>query len=366
MGPGLTLQSSPGTSLNNTGISPWDQLTAIGQRNATNRTAAADAASYAAANITNNPVYGGGSTPPPATQSGGSTGGYTSGGGSYGGQSSSAYAAQQAAARATQLANAQTNVNDSMGNILNNFGTNAALNSANAYRGQVDTNLGQLASGQNQINSTRQNAELNRNISVNDLANTLRSGLRSTGVQLGNQNALDSSAAEGAARGYGQYGAQQTNDINGQTNLALTQADQAQSGLDAQAQQMHGSLENQKSSAIQSIQSNLGTYLKQLDDQAQAEGLSPLDYQGRIQNVIDDANKRLGDVDSYFGQQRQLAPYQAIGNEGAAQQAYQAFQNGAVPQNQSLYSFDRTPINGGQGQGAAPTVQLPLYTKRYE
>lgn len=363
-GGGLKAISIPGVngSLAPTSTDLFNQLQSVGARNAAND-ASIKAANdgfdaYAAQNMPSTSQYAAAHAPA-ATGNAGSSGGTTN----YAQQQASA----AAAANATRLANAQTNVNDSMGNILNNFGTNAALNNANVYRGQIDTNLGQLATSQNQINSTRQNAQLNRQMSVTDLANTLRAGLQSTGVQLGNQNALDSSAAEGAAKGYGQYGASQTNNINGQANLALTQADQAQGAQDAQQQTMEGSLQAQKANAIQSIQSNLGTYLKQLDDQAQAEGLHPLDYNGHIQSVVDDANNKLSALDSYFSQQKQGASYQRVSNDQAAQQAYDSFQKNNVPQNASLYSFNSAPVTG-QGvpvtPGGAPTVQLPLYTAR--
>lgn len=275
-------------------------------------------------------------------------------------------AVNAAAAQAASFkANQQQSINDSANTTVGQFGTNTFTNDAAQERSQADQNLATIMQSQQGINNTRTNAELNRQMSIQDLGNNIRSGLASTGVSLGNTNGLDSSAAEGAARAYNEYGAQNANDINGQANLALTQADQAQTGLEATKKQDVATLEKNKADAVTSVSNTLGLYLKQLDDTAQAEGLSPLNYQGLITTAVNHGQTALQSVEDQYNQALTGGVYSATSNDQAQQTANTDYQQGIQPVNQSSYTYNNAPITSlGNATTAAPTVNLPLYTKK--
>ena len=274
----------------------------------------------------------------------------------------------QAAAKANNQNLINTQQDQALALTRQNLGAGA-----NAQRSTADNFLQQLQQGQLGINQDRQLTQYNKLSSVNDLVNSIRNGINSGGVALGNANALNSSAAEGLARAYNAYGSQAQNSIEGQSNLAGLQDDQKQQLLQAQGGQYRNSLDSAKQQLVDNIGSDIYSRLNVLNAQAQAQGLSPIDIAGQKQALINEAQQKLQGVDDYFASM--LDPNQnpnmaQQSNDQAANQAYQTYTQGIVPQNAGLYSYDRTPTTTLQGQqvptdtNAAPIASLPLFTKR--
>src|SRR5258708_37769772 len=174
-------------------------------------------------------------------------------------------AVQQAAqAAAQQKALQQTSINNQI-NTWTNLEKQAASQNAADYRGTALNFVNALQQGQLGINQDRENTMLNKQISIQDLINHVRAGISGGQIGLGNMNALNSSAAEGLARAYGSFGAQQNNSIGAQANQALTLADEKQAQLDTQQQQDLGQLTTMKNTYIKNIGNDILTRLNSVD-----------------------------------------------------------------------------------------------------
>jgi hypothetical protein len=245
---------------------------------------------------------------------------------------------------------------------------------ANTQRASADNFLQALQQGQLGINQDRTLTQYNKLTSVNDLINSIRNGINSGGVALGNANALNSSAAEGLARAYNAYGTQAQNSIEGQSNLASLQDDQKETALQATGGQYRAQLAATRQNILDNIGNDIYSRLNVLNAQAAQQGLSPIDVAGEKQKIVADAQAKLQGVDDYFASMldpNNNAQMHNTNNTEASDQAYGAYTQGIVPQNAGLYSYDRTPVNsetaGGAtsaGSTAAPITSLPLFTKR--
>lgn len=284
------------------------------------------------------------------------------------GPSAAQIAAQQAAAaRAAQLATDQKMQQDNMNTILAQFGTVPLRSQAADIASRAAQYRGQYAAQQQSINQGVQNAELNRQIGIRDLSNTIRAGLNSGAISLGNANALDSSAALEMARAYGQYSDQQQNDINANAGAAITQGGQQEAQLKAQNQANLGVLATEKQTALQNAQTGLAFYLKQLDDQGQSQGLQPLHFNSAINNMLSSSQSELQAPINNLNTSVATDPtLQQMTPQAAAQIALQDYAKNALPTNLSGYTFNNTPLaQTPNAPKAAPTVQLPLYTNKY-
>lgn len=275
-------------------------------------------------------------------------------------------AQQAAAAKAAQLATDAKLQQDSMNTTIGQFGTGTADSAANNIQTGVQGDIAALQGSQQNVNNSVSNAELNRQLGIRDLVNTIRAGLASGAISLGNSNGLDSSAAEEMARAYGMYGNNQQNDINANANSALQEAAQAQQGVNNQKLVDQSSLESQKTNTLAQIQNSLGLYLKMLDDQGQSEGLGPLNYLTPInQNLASDNSLMQNNINA-LGTDLQAPVFTPLSPTQAAANALHAYSQNALPTNLSGYSFNTQPTAPSTTNlNTAPTVQLPLYTNKY-
>lgn len=270
-----------------------------------------------------------------------------------------------AAAHAQALANLRTNELNSMYATVGAFGTTPGMNDAADLQASAQGNLANIRADQAHINSNVQNAELNRQLGIRNLANTLRAGLNSGAVSLGNANALDSSAAQEMARAYGMYGDNQQNNINANANMALTQAQAAQANHGAMVAGDLAALKDKQATTLTGLQDELALFLKGANATGEQQGLQSVNYNQMINNALNPVNAALqGAVNTY---QTGLASpnMDIVTPQQAAATAYQDYTKNALPINLQGYNFNAAPASGTPSATPASTVQLPLYTNKY-
>jgi len=226
-------------------------------------------------------VNGGGGGTGPVVDDGSGGGG---GGGYAGGNAVAAKAA--AAKKALQL-----NVQGAQAGSKQ-----AARDTANKYRTDVQSFLDTTEAKQNQINTDRTGAKLNNIRTIASIVNAVRNGLKSGGVTLANMNASDSSASDALARAYAKEGNGQTADANNDYTLADNALVGQQALLDRSKQDSLGNFDSFRDTEIGRIRGDLTNKLQGFDAAAQADGGGGVDM-GIVDQVIAEAISQLSQVD---------------------------------------------------------------------
>lgn len=288
-------------------------------------------------------------TPPPVAPRPAATAG---GGGGGGGVAVDPNAAKIAMALSTgQDSQLQTGLAEASGQGAN-------------YQGQAGQLYGQLAQGQNTIDQARKNIGITQINSIKDLMNTIRQGLQGTGVQLGNSNALDSSAAGAASRIYANYGNVETNKVNNAAATSNSDQDVAQTNLGIQHDVGMAGLKAFRDNAIAQITTDAQKGLDSLKQYISIIGGdgNAVNAQGIKQQILQNAQDKLGAVDQYI--QSSIGGIHAATPDQLAKQAYSASNAGVVPSGAGLpFQLDR-PTQSPQAQlGGAQTSLIPLALK---
>lgn len=250
-------------------------------------------------------------------------------------------------------------------------GTNSALaggdlgaNSASdQYTSQGEGLYNTTQAGQNTIDEARKSIGLNQINSIKDLMNTIKQCLQGTGVQLGNSNALDSSAAGAAARAYSNYGNVETNKINNTAADANQSQDVNQTNLNLSRDTGMATLKAFRDSSIKSIQDSAVQALSSLANTVAFLGgdASKIDVEGIKQKILDNAQSQLGLVDQHIsGMISGVAPQTA---DQTAQSAYTASNAGAVPSGPNLpFQLDNSALTTTPAPGSDQSL-IPLALK---
>lgn len=288
------------------------------------------------------------------------------GGDSSGSDSAAASAAAAAAAaKASQITNAI------------NFGVQGVNQAAASGTTSAVANLGALGSGDvygpNGVQQTQNNIDLARTQigetqinSIRQLQQAIKDGLQGTGVQLGNSGALDSSAANAAARAYATYGDVQTNSANNTAAVSNQAQDTAQGNLNLDVQNDKTQIDDAKTEAVNNIVSQAQQALTQLGTviSVYLQGNANLIPTQQIQNqIISTAQSQLAQVDSNY-----QSILSGINPESAGQiaTAAEAGSNaGVVPASQAPYNpagsgtVANAPAIATEGGAPAPSL-IPL------
>lgn len=257
-----------------------------------------------------------------------------------------------AAARASWLGN----LGSAVGNIRNNA-SDAFGSGARSLQGSAESLFNSIKQGQQGIDTSRENIELNRLNGVKDILGFVRSGLRQGGSRLANMNAGESSAAGEIARQFGLIGSDRMRTVGNSSFLQNREQDTAQSALDLKRGQGRTDLSRTRDDMVATIGQQVREQLANLDSQgAQLGATGQVDVEGEKQRVIDAGIGALNNIDSWL--QGQLG---GINPEDAAK-----IKTNAVALQQGGTS-DITPFDFGQFPGMqvqGPAVdQLPLFTK---
>lgn len=280
----------------------------------------------------------------------------------------------QAAADASsaKLAALQGEVDASKNQIVGMEGS-SAQNAANQFDAGATGAVNAEQNATLGFNSQRENNALNRFLSIANIVDQVRSGIHSGTISLGNANSLASSAALEMAKAYGHYGAMQTNNVNGQSELADNQLDAQQAQAQTQEEGALNQLKSVRDQALTQVESDTRLRLAQLDATRQSEGLTnPVDIQGAAAQIIADGQAKMAAIDQKI-QSMMQAGVQAESRDSASSKAHTAFTSGQIPDNMGLFSFSQTPtvsnldpnaaLNDPSSQGA-PLAQVPLFVKK--
>lgn len=141
----------------------------------------------------------------------------------------------------------------------------ATATSAGRLRNTILDLVDAMRAGQTVLDNRGINNELSLMRGANDVNGMVSNGIRSGGVMLANNNAADSSAAEGIARAYGEIGRRQMSDIGNQYQLEKTDIGLAQEDLDRQMTAGIRSIETDQDEAMMNIVSDAQNKLAALD-----------------------------------------------------------------------------------------------------
>lgn len=259
-------------------------------------------------------------------------------------------------------------------NTLVALGTSAAQSGAQGTTSNLAGSLGEqgqnlsneIQTGQNNINLARTQIGTTQINTIKQLMSTIKDGLQGTGVQLGNSNALDSSAADAAARAYANYGNVGTNAANNTAATGQEGQDVAQNNLDLTSSTGLASIKAARDSAIGQIQANAASALDSLATSITYLGGDPnsVQVQKMQAQIVANAQNELDQVDQNIqglisGGVQPLNPNQV---QGAAETASNA---GVTPSSGNQYTTTNLPANSAIATpqttlGGAQTSLIPL------
>ena len=220
------------------------------------------------------------------------------------------------------------------------------------------------SSNQNTINTSRGNTALNLRRGMSGIANAIRTGLRSGGVNLANLNALDSGAAEAMARAYGRSGTRQVGDIRNQAATANRTLDTDQFNLGQFITNGVNDLRDYGVGQVRTQATSLGQNLDALRAGLETDGLGGLIDTNRDEAWRGGADQWVNDTTGGF--QGQLNGVRAWTPEEIEARAYEwdmAGRDGGSPFSTDGYSLSMQFGAGSEAPGV-PISQLPLYTRR--
>lgn len=282
------------------------------------------------------------------------------GGGASGGSRgySGGYATAPSINRNSIMSQAQRSRDTALGAARNSFG-----DLDRGYRSGMDSLLQKLRVGQQGIDQARENNALNRIRSLSDLRDSVRQGVQSGSVQLSNNNALDSSAAEALAKGYGRFGTQQQGDIMNEYALANRDIDTQQSNLNFERDQGLRDLENYKMSQANQIGNSVYDRLAAISEAALGQGVDGAvgDVNSYKQQII---NEALGAIQALDQQLRSgLGGIQALGQDQVEANAYKLANAGGKALPENTFTYETAP-GVGAIQNGAPIAQFPMVRRR--
>lgn len=243
-------------------------------------------------------------------------------------------------------------------------GQGSAAGAAGNIAGLGDSLATTVGSGQNNIDEARKQIGLSQINSIKQLANTIHEGLTGTGVQLGNSNALDSSAAGAAARAYSNYGNTQTNAINNSATTGNESQDVQQKNLDLTSTNGLAAIKSARDSAIGTIQAQASQALQGLATTIAYMGgnASQIDVKGIQDQIVQAAQDQLAQVDSNISSL--LGGIHPATGDQIAQNAEAASNAGVVPSGTGLPFQQADPSQSAPATlGGADTSLIPLALK---
>lgn len=222
-----------------------------------------------------------------------------SGGTTYGATSVAAPTGPSAAqvAETNRLAGVRTNTASAQSGLIGGANQSIADNRLKFGNDSADFATG-IQTGQAGINTGRANNQLNLRRTMSGIAAGIRQGVRSGGVTLANQNALDSGASEALARAYAQNGNQQAGDANNQSQLKENEFDLSQTNLNTQQATGLNRLKGWRDNETARVSGKLFNDLSALDTSASSQGVTGAVDIGARDRLIAQASAELDQIDA--------------------------------------------------------------------
>jgi hypothetical protein len=257
-------------------------------------------------------------------------------------------------------------------NQLVSLGTSAAVAGGQGTTSSLAGSLNEqgqnlsdeVQTGQNNINLARTQIGTTQINSIKQLMQTIKDGLTGTGVQLGNSNALDSSAATAAARAYANYGNEGVNSANNTAATGNEAQDVAQNNLDLTSTTGLASIKAARDAAIGTIQANAAQALDGLATSITYLGGSPnaVNVKQIQAQIIANAQNELNTVDQNI-QSLVAGGTPANTPDQTAQAAEAASNAGVVPSSGTTFNPVPSTSTPASTLGGAPTSLIPLTVK---
>lgn len=245
-------------------------------------------------------------------------------------------------------------------NLLSSAFENATSKAGSYYNGQggVLDFLDAQRQGQNKVNNDAIQNELAKQQGTQGVLASVGRGIKSGGVMLANKNAGNSSAAQGLADAYGQYGRQQLSGVGNQYAQGQNGIQQEQSSLDLARTQGVRHLEDSKNQIVNSIVADTQSKLAALDAQiANANLPNRIAIDQEKERVRTDALGKLQAFDQQL--QQGIAGINPSSMDQNRIQANQMAQAGQAPAD----AFNFTSQIPGQFQNTGPSpAPLPLFS----
>lgn len=264
-------------------------------------------------------------------------------------------AASSAAAASAKIKNQALKARDTaLGAGRNSFG-----DLTSGYSTGLEGLLQKIRTGQEGLNQSRENNSLNRIRSLTDLKDSVRQGIQSGSVRLANGNALDSSAAEAVAKGYGRFGTQQAGDIQNEFALGERDIDTNQRNLDYEREAGLRGLEDYKRQQASSIGNSVYDRLASIQESAMSQGEDAGigDINAYKQQIINEALAQLRGLDQRL--QSGLGGIKGLDRAQIEANAYNLANTGGGAGVANTFQYDTAPAQGAV-QNGAPLAQLPI------
>jgi len=245
-------------------------------------------------------------------------------------------------------------------------GTNAAQAGGTAGTASGVENITDLGSNayatlenqQNAINEANLQTGVTQINSIKQLMNTIHDGLQGVGVNLGDSNALSSSAAGAAARAYANYGNVGVNTANNTAAVANQAEDVQQTDLGNLIAANKTQLDAARDAAITSITAQAAQALDSLQTQITYLGGDPnsVPVQNIKNGIIQSAQDDLATVDqNYQNMLNGIIPATATQTEQAAESASNA---GVLPSSETPFQTTSLLSNPETAQTQTPAATL--------
>lgn len=258
---------------------------------------------------------------------------------------------------AAQARTSAINSRDSGVNVIKSGESQNFSDAATTLTNQVNPFINTVTQGQQAIDQSRENSDLNRLSSIHDLLDQIRQGIQSFGINLANRNASDSGAAEAGAKAYAREGNKGEAQIEQAHAMDLRDINTKQDNFNTNNAETARQLHQSVSDNVTRITNDTQMRLEQLNADAAYAGLSPLDTAGLRAQIISEGQAKLQAIDQDFtNRMSAIAPEST---DAAEANAYKLFTSGAPAPGGYAFSIASPSWSG------APISQissLPIFT----
>lgn len=230
----------------------------------------------------------------------------------------------------------------------------------NTYDQKTRAFLGDLETGQGDINNGTAQNQLNLRQSMQNIIRGIQSGIRSGGVALAGMNASDSGASDALARAYAKVGNDQSGEARGQAATVNEDLQRKQGQLNTKKNEGVGDLNTWRDTETGRVRNDFGSKLDALGVSADGQGMGGTVNRGLVDQVLNEALGRLSQIDQ--SRDTRLAGVQQWSPDQIMQEALRLESLGSPGQ---AFSVTGPDVNYGNAipNNGAPLGQLPIYVK---
>jgi hypothetical protein len=259
---------------------------------------------------------------------------------------------------AERRASFQAGLGDALGNIRGNA-SDAFGSGGRRLRGSAESLFNTVKQGQTAIDRSRENVELSRLNSVEDILTFVRNGLKSGASRLSNMNALESSAAGEVGKAFNEEGSGRMRKVGNSAFLQNRDIDTEQDKVDLTRSQGMTDFKRERDEIVSTIGQQVRQQLADLDAEAREIGATGPEVEAERQRIIDAGMGQLGAVDKWLT--GRIGGVKAQKTEDTRKRAIALRQGGVASSPFEFGEFEGMDFQGGAP--GAPIDQLPIFTR---